>query len=257
MNLKKISNVRGLRLFYPTVPVIVTAKSGGRFNAMPAAWATPLSFIPPLVAVSIAPERYTYRLITESGYFALNWVDFKYVKEVVYLGEVSGRYRGDKVSAAGFTVVKGERVPVLGEAVGVVECRLKERFEVGDHDLFVGECLAAYVSEDFTETWRLKDYSPLLSLGSVRGVKRRRRFLSLEKEVVDVLCPVGEEVDKREKTVQRIREMAENLSKESGRPIRLSEVASKVAEELSIDSVDAELIAEQLRREGRIRAVRG
>lgn len=254
--LKKISNVRGLRLFYPTVPVIVTAKSSGKVNAMPAAWSTPLSFVPPLVAVSIAPERYTYRLIVESGFFALNWVDFRYAKEVVYLGEVSGRYVKDKVSTAGFTIIEGESVPVIGEATGAIECKLKERLEVGDHDLFVGECLMAYVTKDFKETWRPKDYSPLLSLGSIRGVKKKRRFISLEKGVVDVLCPVGEETDRRKETVQRIGEIAGDMSRELGQPVMLSKIASKAVKELSIDTIDARLIAEQLMRERRIRAVK-
>jgi flavin reductase (DIM6/NTAB) family NADH-FMN oxidoreductase RutF len=253
--LEKISNVRGLRLFYPTVPVIVTAKSHGRFNAMPAAWATPLSFIPPLVAVSIAPERYTYHLIAESGYFALNWLDFKYVKGVVYLGEVSGRYIEDKVSAAGFTIVDGEHVPFLGEAAGVIECSLKERFEVGDHDLFVGECLVTYASKDF-DAWKFKGYSPLLSLGSVYDGKKKRRFLSLKKGVVDVLCPAGKEVSEREKTIQKIKAIAERMSRESEQPVKISKVVNRVAEYLDIDSIDAKLIAEQLRREGHIRAVK-
>lgn len=253
--MKKISNLRGLRLFYPTVPVVVTAKSGDKVNAMPAVWSTPLSFTPPLVAVSIAPERYTYRLIVESGYFALNWLDFRYVDAVVYLGEVSGRYKEDKVAAAGLTIVEGTKVPVLSEAVGVVECRLKDRFEVGDHDLFVGECLAAYASEDFEDTWRLERYSPMFSLGSIQGVRRYRKFLSLEKWVTDVLCPVGEEVEMRAEMIEEVKEVAANLSRESGRPVKVSEVAAKAEKKLGLDSVDARLIAEQLRREGHIIAV--
>lgn len=257
MNLSKISRVRGLRFFYPIVPVIVTVKYGDKVNAMPAAWTTPLSFDSPLITVSISPERYTYRLIVESGFFALNWVDFKYVRDVVRLGEISGRYHEDKMLMTSFSVVEGESVPILSEAAGVIECRLKERFEVGDHDLFVGECLTVYGSEDFDEMWRLESYSPLLSLGSVGGVKKRRRFLSLEKDVVDVLCPVGKSVDRREETVQRIRKIAADLNEGQGRPVMMSKVVRKAADELEgIDLIDAKFITEHLRRERCIRVVR-
>jgi hypothetical protein len=159
------------------------------------------------------------------------------------------------VSAAGFTIVDGEHVPFLGEAAGVIECSLKERFEVGDHDLFVGECLVTYASKDF-DTWKFKDYSPLLSLGSFYDGKKKRKFLSLKKGVIDTLCPAGEQVSERKRIIQKIKAVAERMNRESGEPVKLSKVANRVAEYLDIDSIDAKLIAEQLMREGSISAVK-
>ena len=43
--------------------VVITAKSGERINGMTAAWIMQCSFDPAMVAVSIAPERFTYELI--------------------------------------------------------------------------------------------------------------------------------------------------------------------------------------------------
>jgi len=65
------------RLLYPVVPVLVTAEHGGRVGGMLAAWWMQASFNPPLLAVAIAPERYTYKLVRESGVFAFNLLDFR------------------------------------------------------------------------------------------------------------------------------------------------------------------------------------
>ena len=51
---------------------IVTARTKERINGMTAAWISQVSMNPVLLMVSIAPARFTYGLIKESGYFAVN-----------------------------------------------------------------------------------------------------------------------------------------------------------------------------------------
>lgn len=72
------------RLLHPKLVVLVVSiGKDGRANVMPAAWVTPVSVNPPLVAVAISPKRYTYKLIKESGEFTLNPRDVLSVYEVV------------------------------------------------------------------------------------------------------------------------------------------------------------------------------
>ena len=59
---------------YPRVAAIITTRSEDKTNAMTAAWHTPVSYSPPLFAVAISPKRYTYRLITVSKEFAVNFM---------------------------------------------------------------------------------------------------------------------------------------------------------------------------------------
>ena len=158
------------RLFYPVVPVVITAESDGRVGGMLAAWWTQLSFSPFLVGVAIAPERYTYRLVEDAKAFGLNFLDFKYVDKMPYLGDVSERFLKDKIRKAGFTVIKGKvlGVPLLKEAAAAVEAKLVKIYEVGDHDFFVGEVKAAYAIDDFDEMWKLESYKPLMYLGRTK-----------------------------------------------------------------------------------------
>ena len=156
------------RLFYPTVPVMVTSESKGMVGGMPANSCIPLSFDPPLVGISVAPRHHTHSLIKESKVFALNWVDRKHSSKVEELGKGSGRAATDKLADSGFTTTNGKAVPVpvLREAVAVVECRVRERYVTGDHNLLVAESLIAYASEDFADYWKFNTYWPILYAGT-------------------------------------------------------------------------------------------
>ena len=159
------------RLLYPVVPVLVTAEYRGRVGGMLAAWWMQASFNPPILAVAIAPERYTYKLVVKSGVFAFNLLDFRHVDKTPYLGDVSERFLPGKLEKAGFHIVRGEVLgaPIVAEASAAVELRLVKRVEAGDHDIFLGEAVAAYAVEDFRDgMWRLEAYRPLMYLGRTR-----------------------------------------------------------------------------------------
>lgn len=159
------------RLLYPVIPVLVTAEYKGRVGGMLAAWWMQASFNPPILAVAIAPERYTYKLVKESGVFAFNLLDFSYVERAPYLGDVSERFLPGKLEKAGFHIVRGEVLgaPIVAEASAAVDLKLLKIVEAGDHDIFLGEAVAAYAIEDFAGgMWRLESYRPLMYLGRTR-----------------------------------------------------------------------------------------
>jgi len=173
------------RLFYPQVPIIVTAGFQGRVGAMPAIWCMPLSFKPPLVGVAIAPEHETYKIILSSDAFGINWVDFAYAKQVGELGETSAKEFREKLSGVGFTAVQGKTgQPLIYEAEAILEYRLYGRNRFGTHELMVGEVLEASASEKFGEYWDFSKYDPLLYSGTVNRKGKRWLFKSgLGKEV--------------------------------------------------------------------------
>ena len=168
------------RLFYPVTPVIITAESEGIIGGMPANSCMPLSFNPQLIGLSVNPEHRTHTLISESNYFCVNWINRKHSPKMELLASRSGEDVKDKLSAAGFSVTIGRTtpLPVLKEAVAVVECKVKERHVIGDHDLFVAEGLDAYASPDFGKYWRFKNYWPILYTGSTK--EEKFKMLSLK-----------------------------------------------------------------------------
>lgn len=158
------------RLLNSGCMVVVTATAKGRTNAMPAAWVTPVSLRPPLVAVSIAVTSFTHELIARSNEFVLNVPGTELAKQVTSMGAVSGR-DVDKFKQTGLHLAPPKVVsaPLIAECLGHLECAVANRTTVGDHSLFIGEVLAAWAEKDaFDQFWRLehREIKPLHHLGA-------------------------------------------------------------------------------------------
>jgi flavin reductase (DIM6/NTAB) family NADH-FMN oxidoreductase RutF len=105
---------------------------------------------PTLVGVGIAPSRYSFDLIRQSGEYVVNAVDDKLMEAVRVCGEKSGR-EVNKFEMAGLTPAKGMKVkaPIIEESPVSIECKVVKEVEAGDHVWFVGEVLAAHVREGY------------------------------------------------------------------------------------------------------------
>lgn len=111
---------------------------GERQNAFTAAWVMQVSFNPLLLAISINPEHYSYRLLQDSGVCAVNvlgWNQFA-------LAEHFGRSAKDKM--AGFQWRQAETgAPILSESLAYFDCRVSHYADAGDHKIAVCEVVAA------------------------------------------------------------------------------------------------------------------
>jgi len=155
---------------YPRVAVVVTAQAGGKENAMAAAWHMPISFSPPLYAVSVSTKRFTYQLIADSKQFGVNFLPFESAELVASVGGSQGQ-DVDKFQEFNIARDKSARtaVPILKAAYAAYECRLVDDVGYGDHRLLVGEIEAIHwLKEDFTPegTLDLAKVSPILYVGN-------------------------------------------------------------------------------------------
>ncbi|MCD6409790.1 MAG: flavin reductase family protein [Candidatus Verstraetearchaeota archaeon] len=137
--------------YIPHPLVVVTAgdpENPKRRGGMAAAWVSRVSWSPPLVMVSIAPERFTLELIREFKEFAINVVSEDLERAVMdVFGTLSGRDT-DKFARAGVGAVSAKKIkaPVIREAAVVIECKVLKEVEAGDHIMVVGEVIEAYRS---------------------------------------------------------------------------------------------------------------
>ena len=130
----------------PTGVSVVTVRSGDKVNGMTAAWVTQVSFKPAMIAVSIAPQRYTHGLIKESGYFCINALPVESKDVAKHFGFKSGR-KTDKFKGMRYTnSLKGS--PVLESAYAYVECEVVHTYEAGDHTLFIGSVIDSVELKD-------------------------------------------------------------------------------------------------------------
>lgn len=145
-----VSPSSSVRLVHPMHTVLVSCiGKNGKPNIITLAWAMPTSISPPLVAVSIAPRRYSHSLIEETGEFVVNIPTMDILDATFYCGRVSGR-DCDKFKDAGLTPMPARKVkpPIIEECVAHLECKLYGKFPTGDHTIFVGEVVEAYANKD-------------------------------------------------------------------------------------------------------------
>jgi len=136
-------------LTYPAITPVITSGTTESPNAMAASWCTPLSVRPPLYGVSVAPKRYTYKLIRKYRDFGVCFLPFSMVDKVLGVGSVSG-VEINKFERYGLGVKRAEKInaPLIEESISALECKLVNSFEVGDHVFFVGEVVCVWVDED-------------------------------------------------------------------------------------------------------------
>ena len=173
---------RYTHLLHPCPAVLVScADPPGKGNLIAIAWITPVSVDPPLLAMSIRPQRYSYDRTVRSGDFAVNVMAYRYAAAVLLCGRRSGRDL-DKWAATGLTPIPARVVqaPLVAEAAAHVECRLVEQIPMGDHTLFVGAVVAATVDEGLVAggPFDLTRFQPLLHVG-------RNLFATTQPEVAE------------------------------------------------------------------------
>jgi flavin reductase (DIM6/NTAB) family NADH-FMN oxidoreductase RutF len=144
---------KAYRLLNHGPTVLVSAAHGGRSNVMAAAWAMPLDFDPPKVAVVIDRSTLTRELLEAAGEFALNVPCRAFADATYTLGSTSGRELppgSDKFTRYGLATFAGTgtAAPLLEGCVAWLECRLLHEPHVQRaYDLFIGQVVAAQADD--------------------------------------------------------------------------------------------------------------
>jgi len=156
------------RLLHPMHTVLVSCiGKTGKPNVLTLAWAMPASRDPPLIAISVAPNRYSHALIEETEEFVINLPTMNIIEETLTCGRTSGRNQ-DKFAETGLTPFPAKKVksPIIKECIAHLECKLHSQFKTGDHTIFIGEVIEAYANEGvFTDTYDLDKARMIYHLG--------------------------------------------------------------------------------------------
>ena len=144
----------GATTFLSPVPAVMLSCRGEtpgleRPNLITVAWTGVVNSDPPMLSVSIRPQRHSYAQIRESGAFCLNLIDRKLCKAADLCGVRSGR-DVDKFALCGLTPreVEDFPAPALAEAPAFLCCRVDRVIPLGSHDLFLARIEQVYVRDD-------------------------------------------------------------------------------------------------------------
>ena len=117
---------------------VIGVSDGTRQNAFTAAWVMQVSFNPPLLAIGINPESYSYQLLQAGGVCTVNVLGH----DQYALAEHFGRSANDKM--AGFQWQKDTTgAPILSESLAYFDCQVSHFTNAGDHKIAVCKVIAA------------------------------------------------------------------------------------------------------------------
>ncbi|MDO4339722.1 MAG: flavin reductase family protein [Eubacteriales bacterium] len=166
-------------MVYPLPAVMISVTDGkGKDNIITAAWVGTVCTNPPMVSVSIRPERYSYHMMKETGEFVINLTTEKLAFATDYCGVRSGR-DVDKFKEMKLTKEKAQyvRAPMIQESPVSIECRVREIKELGSHHMFLADVLAVHAEEDYMDDRKRFDLNaarPLVySHGEYTGIGRK------------------------------------------------------------------------------------
>ena len=140
-------------MLYPLPAVLVTvADRGGKPNIFTVAWTGTVCSDPPMVSVSVRPERYSHGMIEETGEFVINLTTRKLARAADYCGVKSGRDT-DKIKDMKLHLLPGEAVkaPLLAESPVNIECRVKQTLRLGSHDMYLADVVAVHADEEYMD----------------------------------------------------------------------------------------------------------
>lgn len=137
----------------PVPAVMVSVSDGnGKNNIITVAWAGTICTNPPMLSISVRPERYSYEMIKSTKEFVVNLTTKGLVRACDYCGVTSGR-DVDKFEKMKLTPIKLPNVSVPGikESPVNIECRVKKIEELGSHTMFIADVVGVAVDDEYMD----------------------------------------------------------------------------------------------------------
>ena len=135
---------------YPIPAALITCGTMEDSNIMTVAWTGIVNTKPPMVYVSIRPERYSYNMIKENMEFAINLTNENLTFATDWCGVRSGR-KFDKFKEMNLTKEKANFVkcPIIKESPVSLECKVVDIKELGSHTMFLAEVISIDPDEKY------------------------------------------------------------------------------------------------------------
>ncbi len=140
-------------MLYPLPVVMLSMRDKyGKDNIITVAWAGTINTNPPMLSVSIRPERYSYNIIKESGEFIVNLTNKDLVWETDYCGVTSGR-DVDKFEKLGLakSYMDGVNAPAIARSPVHIACKVRDILPLGSHHMFIADVVAVRVCDAYMD----------------------------------------------------------------------------------------------------------
>ena len=154
-------------MLYPLPAVLVSVRDKkGRDNLLTVAWTGTVCTNPPMLYISVRPERFSYEMIRETGEFTVNLTTREMARWTDYCGVRSGRDH-DKWKETGFSKLPAKEIqaPLIKESPVNIECIVQQEIPLGSHVMFLAQVVHVTVDEKYMDekgSFHLENAQPLV-----------------------------------------------------------------------------------------------
>jgi flavin reductase (DIM6/NTAB) family NADH-FMN oxidoreductase RutF len=140
-------------LVYPLPAVMVSCGSTpDDYNIITISWTGTINTNPPMLYVSIRPERHSYNIIKESGEFVINLTN----KDIAFATDWCGVKSGqdfNKFKEMNLHAISASKInaPMIEEAPINIECKVTKIIHLGSHDMFIAEVVNVHADEKYID----------------------------------------------------------------------------------------------------------
>jgi len=130
-------------MLYPLPVVLVSCGAENIQNIITVAWAGTICTNPPMVSISVRPDRFSYELIKKSGEFVVNLTPASMAREVDLCGVKSGR-DVDKFKLCAFDKLESQivKAPAIAQCPVNIECVVENELMQGSHSMFIARVVS-------------------------------------------------------------------------------------------------------------------
>lgn len=144
---------QALSQFATGITIITTKRTDGQYVGVTANSFNSVSLTPPLVLWSLSKKSSHQTAFAESEFYAVSVLAAEQQELSVHFSS----FKGDRF--AGLEVSEGlGGCPLIPNALAHFECRVKSRYDEGDHIIMVGEVLRCDAHEGQALVYRARQY---------------------------------------------------------------------------------------------------
>lgn len=144
---------KGGNMLYPVPAVMVSViDKNAKPNIITIAWCGTCCTNPPMLYISVRPERYSYEIIKETKEFVVNLTTEALVAQTDYCGVKSGK-DVDKIKNTNLTMIESKYVkaPSIKESPVNIECHVNQILELGSHHMIIADILGVTVENEYID----------------------------------------------------------------------------------------------------------
>jgi flavin reductase (DIM6/NTAB) family NADH-FMN oxidoreductase RutF len=145
---------------FPLGVSVVTVGRGGVENGLTVSWASPVSFEPLQFMISVDSKHYSVEFLDSNKNFVINVLKKGQTKLAAHFAKQA--MEGDEKLDSVETRESETGGAILAEALCYFDCEVVDRHTHGDHNIYVGQVVAAEV---------LGDGEPMLTTEGMRYTK--------------------------------------------------------------------------------------